>query len=62
MTVRELKEILNRYDENEEVLLKSENNRYVDGIAGARRKEISAFWGEDRTAVILVSSGQEGSI
>ncbi len=62
MTVRELIEELERFDDDMEVVTQHENSMYVDGISGAKKKELRAFYGNDRDVLVLTSNGQEGAV
>lgn len=62
MTVRELIEMLEDFDGDMEVVMKPSNSMYVDGISGAREKELRAYYGDDRNVLVLTSSGQEGAV
>lgn len=62
MTVRELIEELECFDEDMEVVMRPSNSMYVDGINGAITKELRAFYGEDRDVLVLTSDGQEGAV
>lgn len=63
MTVRELKEFLERYDEDKEVFIHISNSYYVDSIGFVREKTISPFWGEnDYDAVVIFGLEQAGTI
>lgn len=62
MTVRELIEELECFDEDMEVVMKPSNSMYVDGINGASTEELRAFYGDDREVLVITSSGQEGAV
>lgn len=62
MTVRELIEELECFDEDMEVVMRPSNSMYVDGIYGVITKELRAFYGEDRDVLVLTSDGQEGAV
>lgn len=62
MTVGELKELLEDFNDDMEILMKPSNSIYVDGISGIREKELIANWGIDRKVLVITSSGQEGSV
>lgn len=62
MTVGELKDLLETYDDNDEVVMKPENSNYVDGIDHATEEYIRSFWGKDRKTIVLKSSGQTGAL
>lgn len=62
MTVKELKSILNDFDDNMEVVIQQSNSRYVDEIRGATKKEMRSMWGSDRNVVVITSNGQEGAV
>lgn len=62
MTVRELINELECYDNDLEVVMKPSNSIYVDGISGTEMDELRAFYGEDRDVLVLTSDGQEGAV
>lgn len=64
MTIGELKDILNGYDDNDKVLFKPANSSYyVEAISHATGKNVNPFWGnKDYNAVVLISDGQVGSV
>ena len=54
MTVKELREILERYKDDTEVVLSAENSGgYVDSIDNVRIGTVRAFFGKDFQAVII---------
>ena len=62
MTVRELKSILEDYDENLNVLVKGTNTTYVSSIDDFGKRNVSRFFGEDKEYLILMSENQVGSL
>lgn len=62
MTVGELKEILQTYDDNEEVFIKSANSSYVQKTNYICKKTVRAFWGKDYNALIIQGGAQLGQI
>lgn len=62
MTVRELINELECYDDDLEVVMKPSNSMYVDGISGTETDDLRAFYGEDRDVLVLTSDGQEGAV
>lgn len=62
MTVRELIEELECFDEDMEVVMQPSNSMYVDGINGASTEELRTFYGDDREVLVITSSGQEGAV
>lgn len=62
MTVGELKELLEGYVDNTQVVFLPDNSDYVEDIRGLKRKTISSMWGNDFEAVVIRSDGQAGSI
>jgi len=62
MTVRELIDELEFFDDDMEVVMKPSNSMYVDGISGATDYELRSFYGEDRKVLVLTSRGQEGAV
>lgn len=62
MTIKELKSILNDFDENMEIVIQPSNSRYVDEIRGATKKEMRSMWGSDRNVVVITSNGQGGAV
>ena len=57
MTVKELKDWLEELNDNTIVLFRPENSNYVYNFESVKTKDISAFWGDDYTA--LVFSGEQ---
>lgn len=62
MTVRDLINELECFDDDMEVVMKPSNSMYVDGISGADTNELRAFYGENRDVLVIRSSGQEGAV
>lgn len=62
MTVGELKELLENFNDDMEILMKPSISIYADGIYGITEKELRAYYGEDRDVLVLTSSGQEGAV
>lgn len=62
MTVRELIELLEDFDENTEVVMQACNSMYVDGIVGVSIEELRAFYGNDREVLVIKSIGQKGAV
>ena len=62
MTVRELIEELECFDEDMEVVMQPSNSMYVDGINGASTEELRAFYGDNKEVLVITSSGQEGAV
>jgi len=62
MIVKELKSLLEDYNDDMEVVIKPSNSIYVDGISGTKTKELKAFYGENREVLVITSSGQEGAV
>lgn len=62
MTVRELINELEYYDDDMEVVMKPSNSMYVDGIVETETNELRSFYGDDREVVVLTSDGQEGAV
>ena len=62
MTVEELIEELKCFNADMEVVMKPSNSIYVDGIRGAKAKELISFYGADRNVLVLTSDGQIGSV
>lgn len=61
MTVKELKDWLEELDEKSIVLFRPDDSRYAYEIDRVKLKEISAFWGDDFTALVFMG-GQVGGI
>lgn len=62
MLVRELKNILEDFNDEDVVVFKPENSMYVERLEDYPTKEtISAFFGKDYEAVVIYSGGQCGS-
>jgi hypothetical protein len=64
MKVRELISILEDLNPNSEICFRPENSSYVEDFSERFRGdvEISAFWGKDYEATVIMSGGQVGSI
>ena len=62
MTVKELKSILEDYDENTTVLLKREDSTYVSSIEDYCMRNVYRFYGEDKGYLILMGGNQVGSL
>lgn len=62
MTVGELRELLEEFDDDMEVVMKPSNSIYADGIRGVATKELRANWGSDREVLVITSDGQEGAV
>ena len=62
MTVGELRELLEEFDNDMEVVMKPSNSIYADGIRDVVTRELRANWGSDREVLVITSDGQEGSI
>jgi hypothetical protein len=60
MTVKELKEELNRYGDDEEVCVVTDNSRYAYDFTFSDNAELTAFWGEDRSIACLYFTEQVG--
>ena len=63
MTVRELKRMLNDYDEHMEIVFQPSNDTYGERLGYIEEgKGIASFRGNDYRALILTSDGQCGSV
>ena len=65
MTIGKLKEILNQYNDDEQVVICAEScnsSRYVDAPARAAKRTVSACFGDDYEAVCIFCPDQVGSI
>ena len=62
MTVGELKEILQTYDDNETVFIKPSNSSYVEKTKSIYKKDVRAFWGKDFNALIIQGDAQFGQV
>lgn len=62
MTVGELMEELQFYDQDMEVVMKPSNSSYADDVADTAIKQMAAFYGGDRDVVVLTSDMQLGAI
>lgn len=62
MTVRELIDELEYFDDDMEVAMKPSNSMYVEGVSGAKTKELRAFYGDNRNVLVITSDGQEGAV
>lgn len=61
MTVKELKEMLNIFDDDKEVVFKPQNSDYVYKPTHACTHEVRKFWGQDTHSVVICTE-QTGSI
>lgn len=63
MTVKELIEQLECYDEDMSVLFQPENSMYVEGVSFYMGiKEVNRFYGEPKEFLIIGSDGQVGAV
>lgn len=62
MTVRDLINELEYYDDNIEIVMQTSNNLYADGIGGVETNELKSFYGDDREVLVLMSDGQKGMV
>ena len=62
MTIRQLINELECFDDDMEVVMGSTNSMYVNSIRCATTKELAAFYGEDREVVVLKADNQIGAI
>ena len=62
MTVGELKELLDNFDDDMEVVIQPYNSMYVDGISDANIEDLRPFYGTGREVLVITSSGQEGAV
>lgn len=61
MTIKELKERLNDYDENEEVVFLPYGNNYVYSPTYVGKRDVRKFFGNDNREVVIYTE-QVGSI
>ena len=62
MTVRELINELECFDDDMKVVMKPSNSMYVDGISCTDTRELRAFYGENKDVLVLFSDGQVGAV
>ena len=62
MTVRDLIDELENYDEDLEVVFNGNNTIYVDSIGTTGTSEVRAFYGKDWEAVVLYADQQVGAV
>lgn len=62
MTVRDLIDELENYDEDLEVVFRGSNTMYVDSIETTDINEVRAFYGNDWKAVVLYADQQVGAV
>lgn len=62
MTVRDLINELEHFNDDMEVVIKPSNSMYVDGISGTNTRKLRSFYGEDREVLVVTSDGQVGAI
>lgn len=62
MTVRELINELECFNDDMEVVMQPSNSIYVDGISGVSTEELRVFYGDNKEVLVITSSGQEGAV
>jgi hypothetical protein len=62
MTVGELKDLLSKYDEEMEIVMKDKNTVYFDSIFDTRTKELRTYYGDNRNVVVLIAGGHIGAV
>ena len=62
MTVRELIDELNRFEDDIEVVMKPCNSDYVHNICEAERRNVRGFWNDKTENVVLFAYDQTGAI
>lgn len=63
MTIKELKELLEIYDENAEIVLCTDTfSKYAYEPGYTKKRELRSFWGKDRQVVCLFGGDQIGAI
>lgn len=62
MTVGELMEELQFYDEEMEVVMKPSKSLYAEDVADTAIKQMASFYGSDRDVVVLTSDQQLGAV
>ena len=62
MTVRNLIDKLENYDEDMEVVFRGSNTIYVDSIETTGTNKVRAFYGDDWEAVVLYADQQVGAV
>lgn len=62
MTVRDLIDELENYDEDMEVVFRGSNAMYVETIGTTGTNEIKAFYGKNWEAVVLYGNQQVGAV
>ena len=63
MTIKELKNMLEEYDDSMSVVFQPYNSMYGEDICEVREnKGIAAFYGNDYKALVLISGGQCGAV
>lgn len=61
MTVRELIDELEMYDEDTEVAIKPSNSMYVESVNNTIETEVRGFWDKDYDAVVICCDEQIGT-
>ena len=62
MRVKELKNWLNDFNEDMEIVIQPSNSMYVDSIFDVRVEELRAFYGNDCEVCVITSDGQVGAV
>lgn len=62
MTVKDLINELQHFDEDMQVVLQSGNSNYAEGISFAVKRELAPFRGPDRNVVVIIAGSQCGTI
>ena len=63
MTVRELIDYLEGYDEEMEVVMKGANSGgYVDSISDFDERELRSFYGNNRDVLVILARSQVGMV
>ena len=62
MTVRELIDELERFEDDTEVVMKASNSDYVDNIGETDRQNVRGFWNGKFEAVVLSAFDQVGMV
>jgi hypothetical protein len=62
MTVRELIDELQCFDDDMEVAVRGSNTDYIDSVGTIKERNFRAFWGPDGRVVVIRGDGQIGAV
>lgn len=62
MTIKELKELLEQFDENKRVCIADSSrygNAYAYNIMGAKEVTLSPYWSDDEELIVRIRMGEQ---